>query len=478
MTTTPTPQTAQDAPVSGAPDTRLAGRVLGLACGATFLAFFDTTVVNIAFSDLHRSFPDVTLARLTWVLTAYAVFFAALLASAGRLADVIGRRRLFVLSTVAFAVMSALAAAAPNADTLVVARALQGAAAAGMIPSALGLLLASTPPQKRHAAIGAWGAAGAMAAAIGPTLGGLLITAWDWRAIFVINIPLGLLIGYATVRGVPVDEPSGRQLPDRIGAVALAFGVGGVVAGLTEASDWGWTSGAVLGLLAGGVVLTVTALGRSIKHPAPAVEWELWRSGTFSASNVTSALFGAGMYAWLLACPLFLVTVWHYSVLKSGLGVTPGAFTAVAGAVVVGRRVPASRQWVAALLGAGFFGGAGVWMWAAEGANATYAATWLPPGLLGGLGIGVTLTSLGTIAADALPPSRFAAGNGLLLTARQIGGALGIAGLAAILESAGPLDRNGYLHAFLATGIASFVAMLSAVAMRRGSSMAPIGTKS
>src|SRR5262249_17037548 len=153
MTTTPTPQAALDAAAPGAPDARAAGRVLGLACGATFLAFFDTTVVNIAFSDLHKSFPNVTLARLTWVVTAYAVFFAALLASAGRLAAVVGRRRLFVLSVVAFAVPSALAAAAPNANTLVVARALQGACAAGMIPSALGLLLASTPPQKRHAAI-------------------------------------------------------------------------------------------------------------------------------------------------------------------------------------------------------------------------------------------------------------------------------------------------------------------------------------
>ena len=477
MTTIPTPQADQQAPPP-APDDKSAGRVLLLACGATFLAFFDTTVVNIAFSDLHRSFPDVTLARLTWVVTAYAVFFAALLASAGRLADVTGRRRLFVFSVAAFAATSALAAAAPNADTLVAARALQGAAAAGMIPAALGLLLAHTPPQKRHAAIGAWGAAGAMAAAIGPTLGGLLISAWDWRAIFVVNVPLGLLIAYATLRRVPADEPSGRQLPDPLGAVALVLGIGGVVAGCTQASDWGWTSGTVLGLLVGGAALTAAALGRSIRHPAPAVEWQLWRSGIFAASNVTSALFGAAMYAWLLTCPLFLVTVWHYSVLKSGLGVTPGAFTAVAGAVVVGRRVPASRQWVAALFGALCFGGAGLWMWAVEGSNATYAATWLPPGLLGGLGIGVTLTSLATIAADALPPTRFAAGNGLLLTARQVGGALGIAGLAAILASTGPLDRNGYLRAFLATGIVSVVASLSAIAMRRRAVVAPADVNS
>ena len=442
-----------------------AGAAVLLASGATFLALLDATVVNVAFPDLRRSFPDISLSHLSWVITAYAVVFAALLAAAGRLADVLGRRRLFLVSVLAFVVTSLAAGAAPSAPLLIAARAAQGASAAGMIPSALGLLLSHTPPAKRAAALGAWGAAGGMAAAVGPSLGGLLVESWDWRVVFLINVPLGLLIAYGTLR-LSVDAPSGRRLADPVGIVALVVAIGSPVTALSQGTDWGWSSWKVLCLFAGGVVFGLVVALRSRSHPAPALETDLWRSPVFTAANITSALFGAAMYAWLLACPLYLASVWHYSVLKSGLGVTPGAFFAAAGAVAVGRRMPVERQWRAVLFGGLIAGASFAAMGLTLDSSPEYAALWLPPGLLGGLGIGCVLTGLSSIASASLPADRFAAGSGMLMTSRQVGGAVGVAGLAVILQSEGLTTPDGFLTGFVWCGAVAALAGVSAVGLR------------
>ncbi|MFZ3473945.1 DHA2 family efflux MFS transporter permease subunit [Streptomyces sp. 4.24] len=446
-----------------------AGRMLGLASAVTFLAFLDATVVNVAFPDLGRAFPEVSLARLTWVVSAYAVLFAALLAAAGRLADTLGRRTLFIGSTFAFTLTSLAASAAPTADLLILARALQGAAAAGMIPAALGLVLAHTPPARRAAALGAWSAAGGLAAAVGPSVGGLLVEWWDWRAIFLINVPLGLAVCLAAVRVVPKEARTGRRLPDPVGTVALAVGIGAVVAGLSQGAAWGWTDPKVLVLVIGGALSGALALRRSRSHPAPAVDRDLWRDRLFARANIGALLFGAAMYAWLLTGPSYLIDRWDYSVLQAGFGVTPGAILAMAGALVVGRRVPARLQWAAVTAGSLIFAANALllWGWAAD--STSYAQIFLPAGLLGGLGIGVVVTALSTVASAGLPPQRFAAGTGLLMTARQLGGALGIAATAALLTGTGAGAGAGehWRGVFLLTALAALGAAAAGWTMRR-----------
>ncbi|MFD7164795.1 DHA2 family efflux MFS transporter permease subunit [Streptomyces violascens] len=445
------------------------GLVLLLASGATFLGMLDATVVNVAFPDLRASFPGIGISQLSWVITAYAVVFAALLAAAGRLADVLGRQRLFLMSVLGFALTSMAAGAAPGAGWLIAARAVQGATAAGMIPAALGLLLVNTPPAKRAAALGIWGAAGAMAAAVGPSLGGLLVEGLSWRSIFLINVPFGLVICYGVLRRLPADAPSGRQLPDPVGIVSLVLAIGSPVMGLSQGSDWGWTSPEVLGLFAAGLIFGVVVWLRSRSHPAPAIERDLWHSRVFTAANVTSALFGAAMYAWLLAGPLYLASIWHYSVLRSGLGVTPGAFLAALGAVLVGRRVPLKRQWMAVLFGTALFGATCTWMALALHASPSYTAVWLPAGLLGGLAIGCVLTGLTSIGSTAVPPLRFAAGSGVLMTSRQVGGALGVAGMAVILASDGLVSPDGFLTVFVLCATVAVLAAGSSFALRHRS---------
>ncbi|MFG2132532.1 DHA2 family efflux MFS transporter permease subunit [Streptomyces sp. NPDC048751] len=436
-----------------------------VASGATFLAVLDTTVVNIAFSDLRADFPKASLSQLTWVVTAYTVVFAALLAVAGRVADVIGRKKLFLWSTAVFIVASLLSGLAAGVPMLIAARALQGVGAAGLIPSALGLVLQHTPPARRQVAIGVWGAVGSMAAAVGPSLGGLLVDVWGWRSVFLINLPIGLAILFGAAKLVG-DAPTGRKLPDPLGTLALALGVGGVVFGVTQGTEWGWSSGRVLGLLIGGAVLLAVALLLSKRHSAPALELDLWRSRSFAATNVTSLLFGAAMYSYLLSSLLFLNAVWGYSELKAGLAVTPGAFAAAIGAMIVGRRVGPASQWLAVAIGSALFGASCAAMYLLLGTEKQYAAVWLPIGILAGIGIGAALTAISNAATASLPPQRFASGTGLLMTTRQIGGALGIAALAAILEHYDVLDDEGYLQVFLACAIGAVAAAVAAPAIR------------
>src|SRR3954470_14563333 len=250
--------------------------VLLIASGATFLAFLDVTVVNLAFPDLAKDFRGTSVTELSWVITAYAVLFAALLTPAGRVADRSGRRRVFLGGVALFTLASLASALAPSVGTLVAARALQGAAAAAMIPAALGLVLAETPADKRSAAIGLWGAAGAMAAAAGPTLGGLLVNGLGWRSVFYVNVPIGIAIvagARAVVRPAPGE---GGRAPDVAGTLAVVSGIALAVLGVTQGENWGWGSPATLSALAGGALLVAIALGRSTRHPAPAVETSLW----------------------------------------------------------------------------------------------------------------------------------------------------------------------------------------------------------
>ncbi|MFE0251646.1 DHA2 family efflux MFS transporter permease subunit [Streptomyces sp. NPDC059010] len=443
------------------------GMVLLLTCGATFLAFLDTTVVNVAFPALRTSFPETSVATLSWVVSSYAVVLAALLTPAGRLADVVGRKRVFLVSLLLFTAASAANALAPNIEALVAARAVQGGAAAGMIPAALGLVLHETPPEKRTVAVGVWGAAASAAAAAGPTLGGVLVEVDSWRAVFLINVPLGLLLLVGGLRSLPVDRPTGRQLPDLIGTLVVTLGIGSFVAGLTEGAEWGWTSGWTISALLGGVVLTAYGLYRSRRHPAPAVEIGLWQNHTFAAANLTSLLAGIGMFAWLLSGPLFCAAVWNYSVLKAGLAVTPGAVTSAAAAIVVGKRLSPAGQRAAVPVGMLMFTVTGVWMYLGVGAEREFLEVWLPAGALGGAALGAAMTGLSTAAAMSVPGEKFATGIGLNTTARQLGGALGVAAAAVILAERGIAGPLGFREIFLFSAIAAAVAALSGLALLR-----------
>jgi EmrB/QacA subfamily drug resistance transporter len=439
-------------------------KVLTLAAGAAFLAMLDATVTNLAVADLGRDFGS-PIADLSWVVSAYFIAFAALLTPAGRLAGVLGLRRLYAVGVGLFTLMSAVCALAPSLGILIVARGLQGAGAAAMIPASLAILLVAVPAERRTGAIGLWSAAAALAAAAGPALGGVLVDVFGWRAVFVINIPLGLALVVAA-RSLPVTATGARR-PDLLGTALLVGGIAAVVLGLTEGPQWGWGAPGTLGALAGGLLAVGAALVRSGRVPVPAIEVGLWRSRTFAVANVASLLYGLALYPWMLLGVLVLTDLWGYSPLEAGLAMSPAAVIAALAAVVAGR--------LGAKVGTGAivaFGGvvlfvAALWIALVLPETSDFLGLWLPGGVLIGLGTGALTTGTSTAAALSVAPARFADATGLNTTARQLGGALGIAALAVLLPTGA--DLHDYTHVYLFCALASAGAGLAGLALVRPS---------
>jgi EmrB/QacA subfamily drug resistance transporter len=432
--------------VDGHAAARSSSTVLAVASGAAFLAMLDATVANLAVADLHSDFPAVAIGDLSWVITIYAITFAALLAPGGRFADLLGRRALLAGGALVFTTMSLVAAIAPTFGVLLVARGLQGAGAAAMIPASLAVILADTPPERRAAAIGAWSAAGALAAAAGPTIGGALVDAAGWRAVFVVTVPAGIALLAATQLLPAGDERA--TMPDLLGTLLLAAGVGALALGVSRGAAWGWGDLRTLGAIAGGLAGLAVVLVRSRSHPAPAVEVGLWRSRTFALANLASLIYGAVLFSWLLVGVLFLTQVWGYTPLETGLAMTPGAVAAALVALSCGPLVARHGPRPVVLAGLATLAAAGVWVVLAVEDAPAFVALWLPAGTLVGVGMGAIATGMSSAAALSVAPAQFAAGVGLNQAARAVGGALGVAAMATILRGTDPAAAASYLGVY------------------------------
>jgi EmrB/QacA subfamily drug resistance transporter len=422
-------------------------QVLLVTSVAVFMSFLDVTIVNIAFPDIRASFADTSLAGLSWILTAYNIVFAALLVPAGRLADRTGRRRVFMGGLVTFMAASVAAGLAPTVEILVAARVIQAAGAAALVPTSLALLLPEVPLAQRATATGIWGATGAIAAAVGPSLGGTLVHAAGWRWVFFVNVAIGLPALIPARRLLRESrEPSPGPMPDALGVVLLVAGVALVSLGIVKGQDWGWGGDRVLGALGAGIGLLGLFALRSTRHPAPVVEPALFRVRSFAVANAGSFAFALGFYAFLLGNVLFLTGPWHYSILKAGFALTPGPLMAAVGAVTGGRLADRFGQRAVALPGGLLFGLGCLGLAASTGATPAYATEILPWLPLTGLGVGLSFSAWGSAAVAELAPSRFATGGAIIGCLRQIGAVLGIAILIAVLAAATPADPIGPFH--------------------------------
>ncbi len=321
--------------------------VLLVAAFGAFLAFLDSTIVNVAFPDIQRSFPDSSISSLSWVLNAYNIVFAAFLVAAGRLADLLGRRRMFVTGVVLFTVASVACAAASTVGQLIGFRVVQGLGAALLVPASLALVVQGFSPARRAHGIALWGAAAAIAAGLGPPIGGALVSASSWRLAFLVNLPLGVIAVVVARRAlVESRSPGRRRMPDLRGATLLAVSLGLVTLAVIQGGDWGWASLAVLGAFAGSLLAFAGFILSSRSHPAPILDMALFRVRSFAVGNLTTVVAGMGFYAYLLTHILFLTYVWNYSLLQAGLAVAPAAFVAAAvAAVLAGSRTPAGTGW-------------------------------------------------------------------------------------------------------------------------------------
>ena len=437
-------------------------KVLIVVSVGVFMSSLDLFIVNIAFPAIQQNFDNATVANLSWVLNAYAIVYAALLVPVGRLADRFGRKRLFMYGLGMFVLGSLLCGFAPSVEALVAARILQAAGGAFITPTALGLLLPEFPMSERATAVAIWAAIGGVAAAAGPPLGGILVEG-SWRLIFLVNIPVGIVAAaYATRILRESRDESATGLPDLFGTALLIAGISALSLGLVKANDWGWDSAQTIASVlfaAGALALFVR---RCSWHAEPVIDLDMLRVRSYAMSNLTSLLFFAGFSAMLLGTVLFMTEVWHDSVLRAGLSLTPGPVMAALFSVPSGKLGERVGQRYVAFAGC-LVTAAGMVFWRMRlGVEPNYARELLPGLIVSGAGVGMVIPTTAGAAAASLPPSRFATGSAVVTMSRQLGSVLGVALLIAVTESA---SRAGPMAAF-DRGIDLMIAceLLSAVA--------------
>jgi EmrB/QacA subfamily drug resistance transporter len=453
-------------------------QVLLIVCAGVVLASLDLFIVNVALPAIARDFHGARLSELSWVLNGYAIVYASLLVLFGRLADRYRRDLGFLAGVALFTVASAMCAAATGVAMLVVFRLIQAAGAALLTPTSLGLVLASYPAQRRSGAVRAWTAAGGVAAALGPVAGGLLVAA-SWRWVFLVNVPVGLAALAVGWRKLPHIAGHPTPPPDAAGALLVTAGIGLLSFGLVEGGDWGWASPAAVSVLAASLVLLGLFALRCLRHHNPLIEPGLFRHRPFAGASAVALLFSASFGAMLLSVVLWEQNDWAWSALRAGLAIAPGPLMVpLFSFAVAGRLIARFGAAVVVTLGSAVFAAGLAWWAVAIGLRPDYPGGMLPGMLLTGAGVGLTLPTLMATAAAALPPSSFATGSAAVNMIRQIGLAVGVALLVAVLGApASPAARlTAFRHGWwLAAGLA-VAGLLPAVALlRRGQPGAPAG---
>lgn len=412
-------------------------QVLAITSIATFLVSLDTSIVNVAFRDIVTHFGDDKRSLLSWIFSGYNIAYAAGLLTAGRFADVFGRKRSFMRGLAIFTIGSVLCGLAPSAFLLVVFRVVQAIGGAMLTPASLALVMPEFPVEKRAAAIGIWGAVGGLAAAFGPIIGGVLVDTFSWRSLFFINVPFCAAALYLGGRHLheSIDESAHRHI-DIAAAVPAFVGVGLVVYGIVQSEEWGWVSSGVLGSFAVAVVLLSFFIYRCNGQQNPILDLSLFKLPFVVAANIGSIFFTLAFTAMFFTNTQWLQQVWGYSTSKSGMAFVPGPLTAAIIAAPAGRlaqRVGHAR--IAALggllLSVGTFGYSRFIT-----VEPNYVTRVLPMLFITGAGIGFCISTLSSAASAYLPPTRFAMGSALQSTSRQIASAIGIAFATATLGPA------------------------------------------
>jgi EmrB/QacA subfamily drug resistance transporter len=446
-----------------------AWRVLAVTSLGVFIVLLDTTIINIAFPAITAAFPAATRPALSWVLNAYAVVFAALLIAAGRLADLLGRRRMFLTGLGVFAVTSAACGLAPTLPALVAGRALQAVGAALMVPTSLALLLAEFPRSRRSMAVGLWGAVGAVAAASGPLLGALLVETVGWRWIFLTNLPVCVLAIAAGRRLLAEStDPQARGLPDPLGVALVIAATALCALGIVQGPAWGWTSPPVAGSLLAAAALGVAFVLHTRGAARPVVDLALFELRSFRIANLGTLLFATAFFAIGLGNVLFLTGVWGWSVLHAAAAILPAPLAVALVAGPAGRLADRIGHAAVIVPGALAFAAGQFWFATQVGPTPAYLRQWLPGLLLGGVGIGLALPTLGSAAAAALPAGDFALGSAINATARQLGAVLGVSLLVAVLGTPSPVQAMAaFDRTWAAIGIVSLAAAITSLALRR-----------
>ena len=410
--------------------------LLLVVCLAQLMVILDVSIVNVALPSIHDDL-DYTTTGLQWVVNAYTLTFAGFLLLGGRAADLLGRRRVFVAGTAIFTAASVLCAVADSQATLDVARALQGFGAAVISPATLAILTTSfAEGRERNRALGVWGAMGGIGGSTGALLGGLLTQDLGWPAIFIINVPIGLAVIFASLRLVPEgrSEVEHRHF-DATGAILVTVGLVALVYGIVRTDTLGWGSPGVLVPLAAGVLLIAAfAFVEGRVARAPLVPARIVRMGRLRAANVVVFLLYGAIFAMWFFLTLWMQQVLGLDALETGVAFLPLTLSIVAVTSFTARFI--ARFGAGWVLTAGMLSAsAGMALLADVHAGGTYWADVLPGGVLCTIGLGLALVSGTIVAVQGVQPRDSGLASGLLNTSRLVGGALGLAALSTLAAS-------------------------------------------
>jgi EmrB/QacA subfamily drug resistance transporter len=421
-----------------------------------FMIMLDNTVVNVALPSIRASL-GMSIEGLEWVVAGYALTFAAFMLVGGKLADFLGRRLIFMVGLAVFTGASLACGLAPNGGFLIGARVVQGLGGALMNPATLSIITATFAPRERGRAIGIWAGVSAMALAIGPLVGGLLTEHVNWNWIFFINVPIGILGLFATPIFIAESrDESAQQRLDFPGLAASAVGLFSLTYGFIEASNYGWTSPRILGAFAIAAVSLVTFALLELHQRAPMLDLSLFRNRTFSGANSAMLFVGLAMFGTFFFVSLYMQNVLGYSPVEAGASFLPMTILIILIAPRAGALTDrVGSRW---LVGGGMTLLSGMlFYYTTLGASESFWAL-LPGLLLGGVGMGMTMTPVTAAAMSAVPVDKAGVGSAVLNSARQVGGSLGIAVMGSIVASA-----SSYLVGFHdALRVGSFLCLVGA----------------
>ncbi|HEX3254981.1 MAG TPA: MFS transporter [Gaiellaceae bacterium] len=449
---------------------------LGAVAFGLFMIMLDNTIVNVALPSIQRDL-DIGISELEWVFNGYALTFGVLMLTGGKLADLLGRRRIFIAGLVIFTLASLFCGLATSAGWLIGARVVQGAGSALMNPATLSIITATFPPKQRGMAIGIWAGVSAMALAIGPLVGGLITEHWSWNWIFFINVPVGILA--IIVTRLVVDESrdtSAGQRLDLPGLVSSAIALFALTYALIEANNYGWTSARILGLFAVAVVGFVAFVLLEMHQRAPMLDLDLFRNGTFAGANSVMLLVGLAMFGVFFYNSLFIQNVLGFSAVQTGASFLPMTVLIILVAPIAGKfsdRV--GSRW---LVGVGMvLLSASLFIFSRLDATSNF---WdiLPGLLIGGFGMAIVMTPITAAAMGSVPVDKAGVGSAVLNSMRQVGGSLGIAVMGAIVAASATGQPGtpeslqgfvtGYQHALVvAACIALAGSVLSVATIRK-----------
>jgi EmrB/QacA subfamily drug resistance transporter len=458
-----------------APENRKWWTLVAVAIGL-FMIMLDNTVVNVALPSIQNDL-GISTSELEWVVNAYALTFGVLLLSGGKLADLLGRRRIFIAGLIIFTGSSLWCGFAGGAASLIAARTVQGVGAALMNPATLSIITATFPPRQRGTAIGIWAGVSALALAIGPLVGGLLTQDINWAWIFFINIPVG--VGGVLAARIFIDETrdtSREQRLDLPGLLSSGIGLFALTYGLIETNNHAWLSTRVLSLLAlAAVALTVFVI-LELNQRLPMLDLTLFRDPTFSGANTVMFLVGLAMFGIFFFNSLFLQRVLGYGAIKTGATFLPLTMLIIFVAPIAGR--------ISDRLGARWLMAAGMTLLTGSlllFATLGTSSTWwdIFPGLVvGGLGMAIVMAPTTATAMSSVPVDKAGVGSAVINSMRQVGGSLGIAIMGALVAtrvSVKPFDPaypaefvNGYHRALhVGAGILLFGAFVAVATIRK-----------